>query len=144
MNDQELIAYLRSQRWAIEASCSASGRPQAAIVGYAATEMLELVFDTLAGSRKAANLRSNPRIALVIGGWQEASPRTLQLEGVVDFPTGPDLERVKRAYLAVFPDGKARELLSDITYVRVVPSWVRFSDYTVEPPSIVERRIERP
>lgn len=144
MNDRELLAYLRSQRWAIEASSSASGRPQAAIIGYAATERLELVFDTSTGSRKAANLRSNSQIALVIGGWQDSSPRTLQLEGAVDFPTGLDLERLKRAYLAVFPDGEARESLPDITYVRVVPSWIRFSDYTVEPPSIAERRIDRP
>lgn len=144
MDDQELLDFLRSQRWAVEATSSASGRPQAAIIGYAATDRLELVFDTLTGSRKAANLRANPQIALVIGGWQDTSPRTLQLEGVVDFPGGEVLERIKRTYIAVFPDGKDRESLPDITYIRVVPNWMRLSDYTVEPPSIVERRLHQP
>jgi hypothetical protein len=102
---------------------------------------MELVFDTLTGSRKATNLRDNPQIALVVGGWQDALPRTLQLEGVVDFPRGADLERIKLAYFAVFPDGRTRESLPDITYVRIVPRWVRFSDYTADPPSIVERQI---
>jgi general stress protein 26 len=143
MNDQELLVYLRSQRWAIQASSATSGRPQAAIIGYAATDDLELVFDTLTSSRKAANLRANPRIALVIGGWQDESPRTLQLEGVVDVPVGEDLQRVKRTYLSVFPDGRERESLPDITYLRVRPDWIRFSDYTVEPPSIVERRVRQ-
>jgi hypothetical protein len=143
LDEQELLAYLRGQRWAIQASSSALCRPQAAIIGYAVTDRLEVVFDTLTGSRKAANLRENPQIALVIGGWQDALPRTLQLEGVIDFPRGADLARIKPAYFAVFPDGRARESLPDITYVRVVPRWMRFSDYTVEPASIAEHAIYR-
>lgn len=141
MDDHALLQYLRGQRWAIQASTSVSQRPQAALVKYAVTDRLELVFDTLRGGRKVANLRANPHVALVIGGWQDDSPRSLQLEGVADFPAGADLQRLKQAYCAVFPDGNLRESLPDICYVRVVPQWVRFSDYASEPPSILERRI---
>ncbi len=140
MDNESLVAFLRSQRWAVEATVAADVQPQAAIIGYAVTEQLELVFDTLATSRKAANLRANPRIALVIGGWQDGSERTLQYEGMADFPTGPELVRVKEAYFKAFPDGPSRESWADITYIRVRPRWLRFSDYKVDPPLIVERR----
>jgi pyridoxine/pyridoxamine 5'-phosphate oxidase len=80
---------MRAHRWAIEATSSPGNEPQAAIIGIAVTEELELVFDTLASSRKAANLRANPRIALVIGGWNDADPRTVQYQGVADFPVAP-------------------------------------------------------
>jgi Pyridoxamine 5'-phosphate oxidase len=62
------------------------------------------VFDTLAFSRKAANLRANSRVALVIGGWNDSDPRTVQYEGVADFPTGAELERLKQVYFAAFLD----------------------------------------
>lgn len=68
MNELDILTFIRGYRWAIEATSSATLAPQAAIIGIAVTEQLELVFDTLSSSRKAVNLRSNPRMALVIGG----------------------------------------------------------------------------
>jgi hypothetical protein len=39
----------------VQATASTDGAPQAAVVGYAVTDDLELVFDTLASTRKAEN-----------------------------------------------------------------------------------------
>jgi len=139
VNEGDLLTFLRSHRWAIEATTSTALAPQAAIIGIAVTDRLELVFDTLASSRKAENLRVNPRIALVIGGWNDSEPRTVQYEGVADFPDGPELERIKQTYFAVFPDGPARLAWPGITYVRVKPAWIRYSDFMREPPVIMER-----
>jgi Pyridoxamine 5'-phosphate oxidase len=139
VNEVELLSFLRSQRWAIEATASTAQAPQAAIVGIAVTDQFELVFDTLASSRKAANLRTNARVALVIGGWNDSEPRTVQYEGVADFPTGAELDRLKQVYFAAFPDGPTRLSWPGITYVRVKPAWVRYSDFRSEPPVITER-----
>jgi pyridoxine/pyridoxamine 5'-phosphate oxidase len=139
MNRETLHTFLRSHRWAIEATSSLIGEPQAAIIGVAVTQELELVFDTLASSRKAANLRANPRIAFVIGGWNDADPRTVQYQGTADFPVGVELERLKQIYFTAFPAGPTRFSWSGITYVRVKPQWVRYSDFTVEPPAISEQ-----
>jgi general stress protein 26 len=144
MEHSTLLAFIRAHRWAIEATSSPQGTPQSAIIGVAARNNLELIFDGLASSRKVANLRSNPQIALVIGGWRDDNPRTLQYEGVADFPEGAELERVREDYIAAFPDGKARASWAGITYVRVRPSWLRFSDFSVEPPFIVERVLIEP
>jgi hypothetical protein len=77
-------------------------------------------------------------VALVIGGWNDADPRTVQYEGVADFPEGTQLERVKIAYYATFPEGRSRLTWSRITYVRLTPRWIQFSDFNVEPPTIAE------
>jgi general stress protein 26 len=139
VNHQTLLAFVRSHRWAIEATNSPGGQPQAAIVGVAVTDEFELVFDTLASSRKATNLRANPRIAFVIGGWSDADARTVQYQGVADFPVGAELERLQQIYFSVFADGPTRLSWPGITYVRVKPQWVRYSDFTVDPPDISER-----
>lgn len=126
MTRAELLSFIRRHRYAVQASTAGDGAPQAAVVGIAATDELELVFDTLSTTRKAQNLRRNPRIALVVG-WDDE--QTVQLEGVVDEPTGVELARVKRAYFAAFPDGPEREQWPGITYLRVRLTWARYSDF---------------
>jgi len=137
MDRQELVTFVAAHKWAVQASTHEGGGPQAAVIGVAVTPALELVFDTVGTTRKAANLRSDPRIALVIG-WDEG--KTLQLEGVADEPRGEELTAVKKVYLAKFPDGAEREGWEGITYFRVRPTWIRFSDFTTDPPTIVEQR----
>lgn len=125
MDRQGLLTFLRKHRLCAQASVAELGSPQAAVVGYAVSDRLELIFDTLSSTRKAQNLRRDPRIAIVI--WD--GEQTLQLEGLADEPSGEELLRLKPIYLAAFPDGVERERWPDITYVRVRPHWARFSDF---------------
>jgi hypothetical protein len=96
------------------------------VVGVAVTDQLELVFDTLGSSRKAANLRRDPRLSAVVGWDQE---QTVQFEGVADEPGGRELEIVQNCYFAHFSDGPTRLSWPGITYFRVRPTWIRFSDF---------------
>jgi general stress protein 26 len=137
MAKDELLAFMRRHLLAVQSSVSPEGWPQAAVVGYVVDDRLELFFDTRAGSRKARNLRANPRIALVIG-WELEQACTLQLEGVADEPSGTELARFKALYFARFPDGVEREGWPDIAYFRVRPTWARFSDYRSSEPTIIE------
>lgn len=97
-------------------------------MGVAVTDNLELVFDTETTSRKCVNLRNNPRIALVIG-WDDA--QTVQYEGIADEPTGKERDAVQKIYFARFPDGVDRAG-PNITYFRVRPTWIRYSDFRAE------------
>lgn len=126
MTRSELLTFLRGQPWAVEASVTPDGAPQAAVVGVAVTDALELVFDTLGVTRKAANLRANPRVAFAIG-WDHA--QTVQYEGVADEPTGDTLTALQAVYFARFPDGLARQAWPTLTYFRVRPTWIRYTDF---------------
>jgi pyridoxine/pyridoxamine 5'-phosphate oxidase len=126
MTRDELLSFLRRHRYAVQASTAAGGAPQAAVVGIAVSDQLEIVFDTHGASRKGKNLRRDPRIALVVG-WDDE--QTVQLEGTTDEPAGAELARLKAIYFARFPDGLERERWADITYFRIRPSWARYSDF---------------
>ena len=134
MRRTELVEFLRAQPWAVEATIDAAGAPQAAVIGVAVTDSLELVFDTLSTSRKHANLLRDTRVALVVG-WDQA--RTVQYEGLADCREGEALDRAKEHYFARFADGRDRERWPDIAYWIVRPTWIRYSDFTVQPPNIL-------
>ncbi len=134
----KLVAFLRQHRLAVEASVTPAQAPQAAVVGIAVTDRLEIVFDTVDSTRKARNLRSNPRVAFVIGGAADGEERTVQYEGIADEPSGEELERLKAIYYSVYPDGPSRLSWPGLIYVRVRPTWIRYTDYTVDPTQILE------
>jgi PPOX class probable F420-dependent enzyme len=138
MTQAELTAFLRRHRWAVQASVAEDGTPQAAVVGVAVSDDLELVFDTIETTRKCTNLRRDPRIALVVG-WDEE--QTVQLEGIADEPKGAELERLLAVYFAHFPDGPARMAWPGITYFRVRPRWIRYSDFRGPEPRIEVLRL---
>lgn len=142
MNRSDLLAFLRGPRYAVEASVTPAGQPQAAIMGLAIGDDFEIVFDTLGTTRKMANLRANPRIALAIGSLQEGDHRGAQLEGLADEPAGAELERCLELYFARFPEGRFRRSWPGITYVRVRPTWLRYSDYSGAKPRILEFKAE--
>jgi hypothetical protein len=138
MTIADLLAFLRTQPLAVQSSRGDDESLQAALVGIATTDSLEIVFDTLATTRKAENLRRWAHIALVVGGWSRGDERTVQYEGLADEPRGADLERVKAAYYAAWPDGPARASWPGLIYIRVRPTWIRYSDFNQNPPLIVE------
>ena len=138
MDRSEVLAFLRSNKWAVQASTSEAETPQAAVVGFAVTDAFEIVFDTLESTRKAKNLHANPSIAFVIGGLLDGDERTVQYEGTADFPQGEELERVRAIYFEAFPDGRTRLCWPGITYVRVAPKWLRYSDFNLNPPLVAE------
>lgn len=138
MSLAEVLTFMRQFKVAVEATVSRSGHPQAASVGIAITDAWEIVFDTVESTRKAANLARDPRIALVIGGTQPGDDRTVQFEGIADFPEGGELERLKAVYYAAYPDGPSRLAWPGLIYVRVRPQWLRYTDYRVDPPLIEE------
>lgn len=133
MTRTELLVFLRNHFLGVIATVSPKGEPEAAVVGIAITERFEIIFDTLADTRKAVNLRASPKIACVVG-WD--AEQTVQIDGVADEPKGLELERLKRCYFGQFPDGPARQAWPNITYFRVRPTLIRYSDFRDDDPVI--------
>lgn len=142
MSRDDLLAFMREHKYAVQASVSVDGSPQAAIVGIIVSEQFEVFFDTLGTSRKAINLRHNPVAALVMGPTDAGADRTVQFEGIADEPGGSDLDRLLELYFARFPDGRERQSWPGLIYFRVRPTWIRYSNFGVKPPEIVEFRAE--
>ena len=135
MTRQQLYEFIQRHKLGVLATISEDRLPEAAVVGIAVTTELELVFDTLGKSRKSQNLRRNRQIAFVVG-WDEEI--TVQYEGEADEPQGSELDRCKQVYFAHWPDGVARQWWPDITYFRVRPKWIRYSDFNKIPAEVEE------
>jgi pyridoxine/pyridoxamine 5'-phosphate oxidase len=121
-----MIEFVRARGLAVVATRGPDGEPQAALVGIAATDLGELLFDASARSRKVINLRADARVAVVIG-WDDEL--TLQCEGVADVLGGVDREECLPSYVQQFPDGARRAQSPRIVLVRVRLVWGRLSDY---------------
>jgi general stress protein 26 len=134
MNVEEVFQFMDGQRLAVIATVDEDVRPEAALMGFAVTPELEIIFDTVRSSRKYPNLKKNPRVAWVIGCTSEI---TVQFEGMAEELEGEKLEKYKKTYFEKFPDGPVRESWPGITYFVVRPKWVRYCDYDPK-----KRRIE--
>lgn len=138
MNPRELLAWLRGHRLAVQSSVSPDGAPQSAVVGYVVSDAFEFLFDTLDSARKVRNYRKSSKASLVVGGLTAGDERTAQIDGVADEPRGADLDRLLALYFADFPDGRERRRARPgLTYVRIRPTWIRFSDFGARPPAVV-------
>ena len=62
----KLLTFMRQELYAVQASVSTLGTPQAALVGVVVSDEFEVFFDTLISSRKTTNLRQNAAAALVL------------------------------------------------------------------------------
>jgi len=138
MDQVALLEFIKRHRMAVEASVSTAGGPQAAMVAIVVGDGLEILFDTIQTSRKVENLRRNPKVAFVIGGWTPGDKRSVQYEGIADEPSGADLERLKRLYFDRAPGRGGPEIWLDLTYIRVRPTWIRFGDFNQTPPEVVD------
>jgi len=88
MNVDEVFQFMNRESLAVLATAAVNGQPEAALMGFAVTPELEIIFDTVKSSRKYPNLKKNPRVAWVIGCTTEV---TVQYEGVAEELEGEQL-----------------------------------------------------
>ena len=137
MNLEEVFQFMNRERLAVLATVDEQGQPEAALMGFAVTPGLELIFDTVRTSRKYPNLKKHPRVAWVIGCTTET---TVQYEGIAEELAGDELAKYQKTYFAAFPDGPTRKSWADLTYFVVRPKWVRYCDYHPETHRIEEQQ----
>jgi general stress protein 26 len=138
MTKTDVLNFLRAHSLAVQSSVSPLGRPQSAVIGFVVSDDFHIFFDTIDTARKAKNLRQNPMISLVIGGLTKGDERTVQYEGIADEPKGQELNSFKELYFSRFPDGRERQTLTGLIYIRAKPIWIRYSDFNQDPAEILE------
>ena len=127
----DLFKFIAGHKLGVVGTISPDGAPQSALVGIAVAPELEIIFDTVASSRKYTNLLANPAASFVIGWTGEV---TVQYEGRAFQPAGAELSRYQQIYFEAYPDGPDRLSWPGIAYFVVRPRWIRYSDYDQRPP----------
>ncbi len=111
------------------------GAPQSALVGIAVTPKLEIVFDTVNTSRKFRNLIANSSCSFAIG-WN--GEQTVQYEGRAEQLFAPEMDYYRDIYFKAWPECRAHLAWPGIAYFIVRPTWIRYSDFSQNPPLIHE------
>ncbi len=135
MTEAELHCFIAQSKLGVLSTLAGDGTPQSALVGFAVTPHLEIVFDTVKSSRKYPNLVARPQCSFVFGWTGE---QTAQYEGEAMEPHGAELQRCQAVYFRVWPDGPKRLSWPGIVYLLVRPKWIRYSDFDQNPPLIQE------
>jgi nitroimidazol reductase NimA-like FMN-containing flavoprotein (pyridoxamine 5'-phosphate oxidase superfamily) len=133
MEKPELLAYLRKHRLGVLGTVSPAGQTQGALVGYAVSNDLEILFDTVRTSRKYQNIAAHPEVSFTIGNTAPPQPdeRTAQYEGIAEELTGTELDRLRPIYYSVWTDGPQREHWPGICWFVIRPRWIRYTDYDI-------------
>jgi len=76
MTKADLYRFMTQNKLGVLGTLAEGGVPQSALVGIAVTPELEIIFDTVEGSRKYPNLIANAASSFVIG-W--AGEQTVQI-----------------------------------------------------------------
>ncbi|MEO5876881.1 MAG: PPOX class F420-dependent oxidoreductase [Streptosporangiaceae bacterium] len=91
MSEQEVTTFLEEQRVATLATAGASGHPHLVAMWYAVIDGV-LWFETKAKSQKAANLRRDPRVTVMVeSGHTYDALRGVALEGRAVLVDDPDV-----------------------------------------------------
>lgn len=115
-----------------------SSQPESALVAFAQTDNLHLIFETFVDTRKWNNLQANPHVAFVVG-WDTTKYLTLQYEGLASPVHEDEIEKYTQLFIA--KDTPCTETFLRDSRVRlftVKPTWIRYSDYTGTVPHIIE------
>jgi pyridoxine/pyridoxamine 5'-phosphate oxidase len=131
MKHKEIVLnLLKKEPHAVIATVDESGNPESALIGFGQTDELLLIIGTSNLSRKYKNIKNNPHVAVVIGGWKDHI--TLQYEGKAVELSGEEKEALSEIYLMKVPESRKYKLLPDQCYFKIIPKWIRCTGYSKE------------
>jgi len=126
---KKVLDFIKSKRLAVLSTLGTHGFPEAAVVGISELEDLSLIFGTFNTFRKYKNIKTNPRVALVIG-WDNHI--TLQYEGIATELTGDEKKKAEQVHIHKLPNSQKFAELPEQCYFKVKPTWIRYTDYSNE------------
>ncbi len=130
-----LLRFIKKQKLAVISTVSSENKPDAAVIEFGVSDSLDIYFETFNTSRKYRNLQNNNNVCLVTG-WDENI--TVQYHGMAQKVTA-DLSNVSQlAYWAKNEKAQKWEMREGVSYFKIVPYWIRYTDLNVEPWNVIE------
>ena len=132
--------FVGKKSFCVLATADATGRPEAAVMAYAANKAFVIYFYTEPETRKYKNLLVNKRASVVIGGWE--NDPTVQMDGLVEELSGLETEKAKEFVLSAHPEWRVHFSAPTGKWFSFKPFWLRYSDFNQTPPAVTEMRLD--
>lgn len=131
MNLEDVKQFVNQFETCVITTVSVDGQPEAVTVGLSLDDTFKVMVATNQSTRKARNLDTNQKIALVVGF---EGPKTLQLEGVAA-KVDPVVNQARiNLHFEKVPSAKKFAGEAGQNYYLITPTWLRFTDYTQPTP----------
>ncbi len=131
-----IFSFLNSQPLAVISTVNDKGNPESALIGFGGKEDLVLIVGTNKSTRKYKNVLKNPRVALAIGFGQEMI--TVQYEGIAELMPDSELKEYQKLYYVKNPSAKKYESDEGQVYFKIIPKWIRYTDFNKDPEELFE------
>lgn len=137
ISKQELLEFLDAQQVCVLSTQGNEGYPNSATVAFSNTRDLAFVIGTSTASRKAANIRSNPKVAMNI--THEFDRLTVQLEGDARELTAEEFNATYATFhFQKLPQSLPYKDITDQVYILITPVCLKMSDVSVKPWIVVK------
>jgi general stress protein 26 len=131
---KQALDFLKSKVVAVIATVSSENTPEAATIHYVVDDDFTFYFRTETNSRKAQNFMANNHVALVVG--TEDIPVTVQIEGIVQqIDNGEEFMTKYQQLQSAAHSGSYPPILEGLkdrpgaTFYKIIPTWVRWTDF---------------
>lgn len=131
---KKILDFLKSQKHGVLSTADGSGHPHAALVAFTETDDFEIVIGTMHDTKKFTNLQSNPNVSFTVS----TDRISVQYKGVARVLVGASEQHGRSLHLAKNPASKKYSSHGKQRYVKITPSWIRYSDYEASPEQIFE------
>jgi len=131
----DALPFARQNDLAVVATASRAADPHCAVVRFCITDDLDIIFSSHRDTDQVRDLKENSKASVAIG-WE--SERSLQLGGCGKILKGGELddarEKLRISFSHLYP---GRHSIDGIQYIKIVPQWMRFTDFRLNPISIL-------
>ncbi len=140
--EEKVRAYLKGKkpRLTVISTVNQKGKPESALMTYAVLEgeAPTIVLSTRLNTRKWTNLKTNNHISLVFGGG--FSDAEVQFEGDAELFDNPTSYKIlEDVYFEQNPETLQFRGLPELVFLKVKPTWIRYTDYGANPPVVEEK-----
>lgn len=140
---QKILTFFEKNYFAVIATNSQNNSaPESAVVAFSYTENLEIFFGSFVSTRKNKNIQVNSHISLVIG-WDNTNKTTIQIEGKVTLLEGEEKVKAEKEHCKRNPNSEKYINDPRQQYFKVIPYWIRYSNFSVHPQEVWELEEER-
>jgi general stress protein 26 len=129
-----IYEFIKQHHLAAMGTVNQQALPEVSVIGYVFKQIgedFEIHVATYDSSRKYANLKRNPRVALAIG-WE--SGKTVQIEGeAVKISDAEEIKELVWSDLGKMPTVAKYIKPERVVFFKIKPTWLRYSDFSTEP-----------
>ena len=126
-----IMDFIKNEKLAVLATVTIDGKPEAAVMAFSEKDNFELIFQTPNDSRKYANLKKNPNVAVAYG-WDLEKNITVQYEGVAKEAQGGEINECREIHSRKSQISAEYANIPENKYFKVIPKWIRYWDFKTD------------